>query len=110
MPSTILGTDPAEEEEPAFQDSMLLLDDSLEIDNESSDDQQAVESMECDDSSPFSFENMDNNPLESESDEFSDSSSDCFSYIQGRNKRSRGMGRSRCSSRSRGTARRSQQG
>ena len=99
-----------QEEEPAFQDSMLPLDDTLEIPDESSDGQQAGDSMEYDLSSPFQAESMEYSP-ESQDDDFSDSSphnSNCLSCVrrkgkQSRSRGSRGRGRERArGSRNRG--------
>ena len=72
-----------QEEKPAFQDSMLLLDDTLEIPEESTDGQQAGESMEYD---AFQADSMEYNPSsqESHSDIIGDyypRLSNCLSYI-----------------------------
>ncbi len=100
VPSTFLRTDPMQEEEPALQDSMLLLDESLQEPDESSDDQQATESMEYDLSSPFQAESMEYNPTspESQSDDLSDYSpgnSNCLPFVRGRGKGSRVRGSQR---------------
>ena len=111
VPITLLRADSIQEEEPAFQDSMLLLDDYLETHDDNTDGQEAAESMEYDPSSPFQAESMEydpSSPFQAESMEcdpnspksqgdvcsdYSSSHSNCSEYVRGRGKGSRGRGR-----------------